>query len=124
MLRLRFSLFMSQRGALTASAEGPVDAFPAQRDTSGLILRRLNLQIPQPDQVVSGSCEREDPSHLEDSTMPNLPQQRDRFQPSEALFNAFPFSLTNGISGVLRRTSINGTPTGSLQILSHLRRDL
>jgi hypothetical protein len=110
MLRLRFSLFMSQRGALTASAEGPVDAFPAQRNASGLILRRLNLQIPQANQVVGGSCEREDPSHLEDSTMPNLPQQRDRLQPSEALFNAFPFPLTDGISGVLRRTSINGAP--------------
>jgi hypothetical protein len=39
--------------------------------------------------------------------MPNLPQQRDRLQPSEALFNAFPFPLTDGISGVLRGTSIN-----------------
>ena len=32
-----------------------------------------------------------------------LSQQRDRLQPSEALFNAFPFPLTDGISGVPRR---------------------
>ena len=56
--------------------------------------------------------------------MPNLPQQRDRLQPSEALFNAFPFPLTDGIAGVLRRTSINGAPTGPLQVLGHVRRDL
>jgi hypothetical protein len=53
-----------------------------------------------------------DPSHLEDCTMPNLPQQRDRLQPAETLFNTFPFSLTDGISGVVRRASINRTPTG------------
>jgi len=35
---------------------------------------------------------------LEDSTMPNLPQQRDRLQPSETLFNTLPFPLTDGIS--------------------------
>ena len=31
---------------------------------------------------------------------------------------------TDGISDVLRSASINRTPTGSLQILSHMRRDL
>jgi hypothetical protein len=43
---------------------GPVDAFPARRTPFGVILRRLNLQIPQPDQVLGGSREGEDPSHL------------------------------------------------------------
>jgi len=56
--------------------------------------------------------------------MPNLPHQRDRFQPSEALLDTLPLPLTDGISRVLRRASINRTPTGSLQILSHVRRDL
>jgi hypothetical protein len=54
-------------------------------------LRRLTDEIPYTDEVISGGRESEDPSHLEDSAMPNLPQQRDRLQPSEALFNAFPF---------------------------------
>jgi hypothetical protein len=48
--------------------------FRAQRTPFGLISRRLNLQIPQAKQIVSGSREGEDPSHLEDPTMPNLPQ--------------------------------------------------
>src|SRR5258705_5371930 len=56
--------------------------------------------------------------------MPNLPQQRDRLQPSKAFFDTLPLPLTDGISRVLRRASINRTPTGSLQILSHVRRDL
>jgi hypothetical protein len=56
--------------------------------------------------------------------MANFPQQRDRLQPSETLFNAFPFPLTDGISGVLRCTSINGASTGPLQVLGHVRRDL
>jgi hypothetical protein len=56
--------------------------------------------------------------------MPNLPQKRNRLQPSEALFNALSFSLTDGISGMLRRASVNRAPTGSLKVLCHLWRDL
>src|ERR1022692_870556 len=103
---------------------GPEDPFPAQPAALGIGLRRLHRQIPQADEVIGCCREREDPSHLEDSTMPNLPQQRDRLQPSETLFNTLPLPLTDGISGVLRRTSINGAPTGSLQVLGHVRRDL
>ena len=46
------------------------------------------------------------------------------YTPSETLFNTLPFPLTDGISRVLRGTSINRTPTGPLQILGHVRRDL
>jgi hypothetical protein len=49
MLHLVYLLFLSQRGALTASAEGRVSAFPTQRNASGLILGRLNRQIPHTD---------------------------------------------------------------------------
>ena len=56
--------------------------------------------------------------------MPNFPQQRDRFQSAEALFDTLPLPLTDGIPRVLRRARINRTPTGSLQILSRVRRDL
>src|SRR5258708_25923118 len=54
--------------------------------------------------------------------MPNLPQQRDRLQPSETLFNTLPLPLTDGISWVLRRPSINRTPTGPFQVLGYVRR--
>jgi hypothetical protein len=69
-----FPMFVSQRGVLISCAEGLWDAFPAPRAPFGVILCRLNLQIPQPDQVVGGSREGEDPSHVEDSTMPHFPQ--------------------------------------------------
>jgi homoserine O-acetyltransferase/O-succinyltransferase len=39
--------------------------------------------------------------------MPNLPQQRDSLQSSEVLFDALPLPITDGISRVLSRTSIN-----------------
>ena len=38
-------------------------------------LHCLNRQISHADQVIGCCCEGEDPSHLEDSTVPNLPQQ-------------------------------------------------
>ncbi len=56
--------------------------------------------------------------------MPHLPQQRDRLQPAEALFKALPFPLTDGISDVRRGASINRTPSESLKVLCHMRRDL
>jgi hypothetical protein len=49
---------------------------------SNLGLRRLNRQISHTDQVVACGCEGEDPSHLENPAMPNLPQQRDSSSPS------------------------------------------
>ena len=67
------------------------DRFSVPRTRCALSLRYLNRQIPHTDQVVGGRGKGEDPSHLEDSAMPNLPQQRDRLQPTEALFNAFLF---------------------------------
>jgi hypothetical protein len=56
--------------------------------------------------------------------MPNLPQQRDCLQPTEALFNALPLPLTDGISDVLRRASINRASTWPIQILRYVGCDL
>src|SRR5271167_721440 len=56
--------------------------------------------------------------------MPHLAQQRDRLQPPEALFDTLPLPLTDGISRVLRGTSINRTPTRPFQILGHVWRHL
>ena len=69
-------------------------------------------------------CEGEDPPHLEDSTMSNLPQQRDRLHPTEALCNPFPPPLTDGTANVLRGASINRAPAWPPQILRHARCDL
>ena len=87
-------------------------------------LNRCSAQIPHAYQVVSGAGEGEHPAHLKDPAMAHFPQQRDRLQPSETLFNALPFPLTNGMSDMLRGASINRTPTGSLKVLCHMRRDL
>jgi Transposase DDE domain len=62
--------------------------------------------------AISAGPRRSDPSHLEDSAVPDFSQQRDGPEPREALVNAFPFALTESISGVPRRTSINSAPTG------------
>ena len=58
-----------------------------------LDLRCLHRHIARADQVIGGCSEGEDPSHLVDSAVPKLPQQRDRLQPPKALFNALPLSL-------------------------------
>jgi hypothetical protein len=84
----------------------------------------LYRQIPHSDQVVGGCSKGKVPSHFEDSAMSNFPQQRDRLQPSETLFNTLPFPLTDGVSRVLRGASINRASTTPLQVLGHVRRDL
>ena len=101
---------MIHRGVLSASA-GAQKIFFRPGGHDDLDLQRLNRQIPHVDQVVGGCSKGEVPSHLEDSAMPNFPQQRDRLQPSEALFNVLPLPLADGISNVLRRASINRAPT-------------
>ena len=93
-------------------------------DHTRTLLRRSHHYIAYADEVIGGGSEGEDPPHLVDSAMPNLPQQRDRLQPSKALFNALPLSLTDGISGMLRCTRINCAPTSSPQVLRYVRCDL
>jgi hypothetical protein len=83
-----------------------------------------NRQIPHANQVLGGCSEGEDPSNVEDSAIPNLAQQRDRLQPSEALFNALPFLLPDAIAGMVCGASINRAPAGPLQDLRSVRRDL
>src|SRR5258708_21342279 len=59
-------------------------SFSGREQYCDLGLRRVNRQIPHADEVIGGGRKGEDPSHLEDSTMPDLPQQCDRLQPSKA----------------------------------------
>src|SRR5712692_3287759 len=78
-------------------------------------------EVPHAHQVVGRTSEAEDPVHFADPTMPYLPQQRDRFQPAEAFFDALPLLLTEGIAGMMRRPSIDRTPTTPSQVLRHMR---
>src|ERR1700746_464795 len=127
MMRLRsyvqFEISLTQRRA-SAILLVARNSFAGRWTHIDFALRRLNCQIPDAYQVVSGGCESEVPFHLEGVPVPTLPQQRDGLEPAEAFFNAFSLPLTDSISDVLGRTSINGTPPGPLQVLGHVRRDL
>src|SRR5207248_8447749 len=69
--------------------------------------RTCDGQVSHAHQIVGCAGESEDPMHLADSAMPNLPHQRNRLQPAEALFDPFPLSLTEGVARVPRDTAIN-----------------
>ena len=86
-------------------------SFFGPADRLDLNLSGLKSQISQADKVISSGGKGENPAHLEDATVPNLPQQRDRLEPSEALFHPLSLLLADGVSRVLRRTSIDRAPT-------------
>ena len=86
--------------------------------------KNCEAQVSHAHQVVSGAREGEDPIHLTYATMSEFSQQRDRFQPAEAFFDALPFPLTDGIAWVPRGSPINGTPTWPLLILGDMRRNI
>ena len=56
--------------------------------------------------------------------MPHLPHQRDRLQPAEALFDAFTFPLTDPVTVMPRRPTVNRAATFALQVLGYMRRHL
>jgi len=45
------------------------------------------------------------------TAMPELPQQRNRFQPAEAFFDTLPFPLADAVDLIPRGALINGTAT-------------
>ena len=92
----------------------------------GTDLHRRNRsgQVTHTHQIVGRAGEGKNPVHLAHSAMPNLAHQRNRFQPSEALFNALPFSLTDGITCVPRGATINRAAARAFVVLRHLRRHL
>lgn len=99
-------------------------SFVDPADGLDLSLSGLNGQISHADEVVSSSGKGEDPAYLEDAAVPNLPQQRNRLEPSEALFHPLPLPLADGVSRVLRRPSIDRATTKPRDILRDVRRDL
>src|SRR5215471_4522890 len=90
----------------------------------GLDLHRRNWggQVAHAHQVVGRASETEDPIHFAHSPMTNFPHQRDRLQPPEALFDALPLSLTDGVTGMSRRSTVDRTAATPRVILRHMRR--
>src|SRR5712692_3686045 len=86
-------------------------------------LNRGWAQVPHAHQVVGGRGQGEHPVHLENPTMPYLPQQRDRLQPPETFFDALPLLLAEPIPFMARRPPINRAPAPPLLVLRHVRRD-
>src|SRR3990170_6152630 len=70
---------------------------------------RLRLQPLQPHQVVRGPDEGEQPSDFLPAPQLHLSQHADYLHPSEALFHAFPFLLTDRVARVPGRASVNRT---------------
>ena len=76
------------------SFRGPFSC--ARGDTTAPSGRSLNRnQFPHPHQVVGRCREGEDPAHFEDAAMFQFAQQRDVFQPAEALLDPLAFLLTH-----------------------------
>jgi hypothetical protein len=88
----------------------------------GLDLHRRNYggQIAHAHQIVGGASKGEDPIHFAHSAMPHLPHQRNRLQPAKAFLDAFPFSLTDGITGMPSGAAINCAAARPCMILRHM----
>jgi hypothetical protein len=81
-----------------------------------------SAQISHAHQIVGGTSEGKDPVHFANSTMTQLPQERNRFQPPEAFFDPLPPLLAQTIAKVTRRAPVDGAPAIPLQILCDMRR--
>ena len=77
-------------------------------------------QLPHSHQVVSSRGEDEDPVRTCGATMAQLAQQPDRLQPAEDLFNSFALLLTNLITLLARRASIDSRLAIGV-VLGHVR---
>src|ERR1700733_1511438 len=84
----------------------------------------LNYQLTEvahADEVVGGCRKGENPCDFENAPMPHLAQERYRFQPSEAFLDSLAFHLTDPITGMPRRSSVDRTAAGPTLVLRHLR---
>ena len=103
----------------------PAGGLFARRDTGARSGRGWNRnEFSHPHQVVSSCREGENPSYLEQSAMFQFAQQRDVFQPAEALLDPFAFLLTHGVAGVPSGAPIDGAAAASAIVLCHMRRDV
>ena len=84
---------------------------------------RLPQQIAQADQIVGRQRPGEHPAH---SCLPPescLAHAAHGFQPAEDFFHPLAGPLAEGIAGVPRGTSINGTASAPTRVLRHVRGD-
>src|SRR5882762_5223875 len=103
-------------GSLATLFRLPERLLPSGRSLSG------NLdQISNADQVISRSREDEDPVDAFATAMAQLAQQADRLQPTEDLFDAFAFPLTDLIARMSGGATINCRAAISV-VLGHVRR--
>src|SRR5215469_8550753 len=89
----------------------------------GLDLHRRNCggQIANAHQIVGGACEGENPIHFAHSAMANFAHQRDRLQPTEALFDPLPLSLAEGIPQMPHGAPVNRAAAAASVVLCHMR---
>src|SRR6201996_6493210 len=98
------------------------DIYSARRDTaarSGLGWNRNELSHAH--QVISRCREGENPSDIEQSAMFHFAQQRDIFQPAEALLNPLSLLLTDVVTGMPCGARIDGAAATSAVVLRHVR---
>lgn len=98
-------------------SEGSLQAQPVyfRRELGGL--GRNFAQVPHAHQIVGRTSEAEHPVHLENSTMPYFPQQRDCLQPAETFFDALPLDLADAIACMLGRALVNGASASPFVVL-------
>src|SRR5215469_4750949 len=75
---------------------------------------RRQLQISDSHQIVSRSCELEDPTDQLQATVSCLPQERHGLQPAKDLFHAFALPLTNSITRMAGGALIDRTGAAPL----------
>src|SRR5713101_786560 len=114
--------FMAQE-AFVVRPEGLFQAqlLHFRRESGGL--DRNFTQVPHSHQIVGRTSKSEHPVHLENSTMPDFPQQRNRLQPAETFFDAFPLDLADAITFVLSGALIDCASAPPLAVLRYMRRD-
>ena len=85
-----FSWIQLRLMVLPANQAPDVQPGPPRRN-DGTSRRHISVQLYSV--LVSRASEGEDPVHLMQTAMPDLPQQRNGFQPAEAFFDGLPFPL-------------------------------
>src|SRR5216684_1017082 len=80
-------------------------------------------QVSNPNQIIGGGSELEDPTYQLQSTVTGLSQQSHSLQPTEDFFHSFAFPLTNLITRMARRARIDRT-SPILITLGYVRRHL
>ena len=83
--------------------------------------KNSSAQISHAHQIVGGTGEGKEPVHSTDSTMTQLPQERNRLQPPKTFFDPLPPLLTQSIAQVTCRAPVNRAPAIPLQVLCDRR---